>query len=381
MRLGIDAREIQDGVYTGIGRALANFLQYFGAQDNKDSCVLFSDKEIAIDFGPKVGKVVIAEWNTFVWDQWSLPQAIKKAGVDIFYSPYYKIPLLKPCITVSAILDLMYIAYAPYYTRMSPLAKFYYATFGRWYAHRADKILTCSQYSKKDIERIYGVDEAKIQIIHLSVASIYFSPVDPSRITLIKRKFNINGRYVLYMGNFKAHKNIAQLIHAFAAIVQEFPDMNLVLAGPKEHAYNELAGIVQQYQLSDKVNFIGKVMETDGPQYLYQGAEMFVMSTLYEGFGIPPLEAMACGVPVIAANTTSIPEIVGDAGILVDPQNVTEMADAMRKVLLDPVLKQGLIKKGLQCACAYETEKIAKEMHDFLKTVNHSRESGNPLQN
>jgi len=369
MRLGIDAREIQEGVFTGIGRPLVNFLRYFGAQDNQDSCVLFSAKKIPIDFGVRVSNVVIPGCSTFVWDQWSLPQAIKKAEIDLFYSPYYKIPFLKPCRTISAILDLMYIAYGPYYKAMSPLAKFYYATFGRLFAHRADAILTCSQYSKEDIERIYGVDKDKIKIIPLSVADFYFVPQDPARIAAIKKKFNITGRYVLYMGNFKEHKNIACLVHAFAAIAPEFPDVNLVLAGPKEHTYNELVKIIQNNHLTDRVIFTGKIMESDGPQYLYQGAQVFVMPTLYEGFGIPPLEAMACGVPVIASRATSIPEVVGDAGILVDPNSVSDIAEAIRKILQDPILRKGLIDKGLKRAYQYETAKIAKEMYDFFKDV------------
>lgn len=372
MRLGIDAREIQDGVYTGIGRPLANFLHYFVAQVDKDSCVLFSAKKVPIDFGEKVSNVVLPQQSTFIWDQWTLPQAIKKARVDLFYSPYYKIPLIKPCRTVSAILDLMYIAYGPYNKTMSPLAKLYYATFGRSYAHRADKILTCSQYTKNDIERIYGVDGAKIKIIPLSVASIYFSLPDPSQVALIKRKFNIKGRYILYVGNFKPHKNIAQLIHAFAALAKEFPDLHLVLAGPKEHTYPELVDSIRGKGLTDRVIFTGKILESDGPQYLYQGAEVFVMPTHYEGFGLPPLEAMACGVAVVASRATSMPEIVGDAGILIDPDNVSEIAEAIKKVLRDPVLKQGLIHKGLKRVQRFKTQQIAKEMYDFLEKVERS---------
>ena len=141
MRLGIDAREIQDGVYTGIGRPLANFLHYFASLHNEDSCILFSARKIPIDFGPRVTNIVLNESVTFVWDQWQLPRALKKAKIDIFYSPYYKIPLMKPCITVSAILDLMYIAFDPYYQHMSLIARAYYAFFGKAYAKHADKIL------------------------------------------------------------------------------------------------------------------------------------------------------------------------------------------------------------------------------------------------
>ena len=368
MRLGIDAREIQEGVYTGIGRALVNFLEYLSTQDNSDTCVLFSSKIIPIDFGPKVIHVVMPESQTFLWDQWTLPQAIKKSGVDLFYSPYYKIPLLKPCPTVSAILDLMYLTYKPYYQVMSPVAKLYYATFGRWYAHRADWILTCSQYSKQEIKQTCGVDEGKIKVIALSVAPIYFSAYDEGKIKAIKQKFNINGRYLLYMGNFKTHKNIALLIQAYARIAKEFSDVNLVLAGPLEHTYLQLVKTIEDHQLKNRVIFTGKIMESDEPQYLYQGAEVFVMPSLYEGFGIPPLEAMACGVPVVASQETSLPQIVGEAGVLVDAKDASQMAEAIKSIFENAQLKQELKIKGLQRAQIFESRKVAQEMADFFKT-------------
>jgi len=373
LRLGIDAREIQDGIYTGIGRPLANFLQYFSGLKNDDTCILFTTKKIPIDFGAKVSNAVIAGSNTFIWDQWQLPQALKRQKVDIFYSPYYKIPLLKPCVTVSAILDLMYIAYAPYYKAMSPLGKLYYAVFGRLYTRRSDKILTSSKYSKKDIVRIYGVDEGKIMVIPLSVADFYFVPQETSMIEAVNKKFNIKARYILYMGNFKEHKNIACLVHAFAAIALEFPGVNLVLAGPKEHTYAGLVKIIQNNRLTDRVIFTGKIMESDNPQYLYQGAEVFVMPSLYEGFGLPPLEAMAGGVPVIASKATSLAEVMGDAGVLVNPNSASEIAGAIKKILQDPALKNELIKKGLARARAYETNKVAQEMYDFLINVYHGK--------
>ena len=127
--------------------------------------------------------------------------------------------------------------------------------------------------------------------------------------------------------------------------------------------------IIQGHRLTERVIFTGKILESERPQYLYQGAAVFVMPTLYEGFGIPPLEAMACGVPVIASRLTSMPEIVGEAGILVDPSNASEIADAIKKILQDPVFKKDLISKGFKRARNYETEKVAQEMYDFLKTV------------
>ena len=155
MRLGIDAREIQDGVHTGIGWPLANFLDYFSKLDNDDECILFSSKKIPLDFGPKVKNVIIKEWCTLYWDQIELSNAIKRQNIEILYSPYYKIPLLAKCKVVNAILDLMYLEYEEYKRDICPFKKLYYLTVGRLFVKKADKILTCSEYSKNDIIKIY----------------------------------------------------------------------------------------------------------------------------------------------------------------------------------------------------------------------------------
>ncbi|MBF0571570.1 MAG: glycosyltransferase family 4 protein [Candidatus Omnitrophica bacterium] len=358
MHLGIDAREIQNGVYTGIGRPLANFLEYFSGLNNEDACILFSARKVPIDFGPRIKNVVLSEHITFIWDQWQLPQALKQEEVDLFYSPYYKVPLMKPCPMVSSILDLMYLSFEPYYKKMSPLSKAYYAVFGKLYTDIADKILTCSEYSKRDIQCIYGVQEQKIKVIPLSVGNIYRRELGTPP---------VKGRYVLYVGNFKIHKNVKSIVESFALIANSFPDLNLVLAGPKGHTYKELLGIAQKNGLQERVIFLGKITEADHPQFLYSGAEVFVMPTLYEGFGLPPLEAMACGVPVVASNTTSIPEVVKDAGLLVDPMNPSAIANAIKEVLTNDRLKKEMIAKGLRYSQEYESTKVSAQLYDFLK--------------
>ena len=196
MRLGIDAREIQNGVYTGIGRPLVNFLQYFSRQTNDDTCVLFSSQRIPFDFGQRITNVVIKEHITIYWDQIILPQAIKKASIDLFYSPYYKIPLNAPCKTVSAILDLMYIFLEEYAKDLGFLRQHYYQTWGKKYAERAFKILTCSLHSKNDIIRFYHVPESKIEVIALSVSHIYHPEGDQNKIIEFKKRFHLPNNYI-----------------------------------------------------------------------------------------------------------------------------------------------------------------------------------------
>ncbi len=360
MRLGIDAREIEGGVYTGIGRALANFLCHFPTFGDGDSCVLFSTRKIPVDFGPKVVNVVIPPAITFIWDQWHLPAAIKNEKIDIFYSPYYKVPLTKNCPTVSAVLDLMYLLFQPYHDRMPFFARAYYRIFGSACIAVSDKVLTCSGYSKEDIRKVYGTDPKKIAVVHLSVGDNYFKGDGPSR---------VQGPYLLYVGNFKAHKNINTLILAFTKIAPAFPDLRLVLAGPKEHEYPALVDLVRANGLEGRVVFIGKVTDADSPHLLYANAQVFVMPTLYEGFGLPLVEAMACGVPVVASNTTSVPEVVKDAGILVDPKDAGQIAAAVKQILQDPVFKSRLIANGMVRVKDYDAAVIARRTYDLFKSV------------
>ncbi len=369
MRLGIDAREIQQGVHTGIGRPLANFLKYFATLDQGDQCVLFSSQPIPITFGHQIKNVVLPEFWTQVWDQLTLASALKKEGIDIFYSPYYKLPLLASCKCVCAVLDLMYLVVPEYRRRLNPLALMYYATLGKSFLKKADRILTCSQHSKRDIISIYGVEASKIEIIPLSVSHLYHPEPDSTKIDRMKIKYGISGRYLLYLGNLKPHKNVKNIVGAFSKIASSFSDLSLVIAGPKEHLYSELTHQAKQLGIAHRIIFTGTISEQDQPHILYSGAEIFVMPSLYEGFGLPPAEAMACGVPVVASNTTSIPEVVKDAGLLVDPENVDEIAQAIQQILKDSTLKQTLIAKGLNYVKAYEEVQIARQQYDFFRRV------------
>lgn len=372
MRLGIDAREIQGGVHTGIGRSLANFLKYFATLGQDDQCVLFSSQPVPVTFGENVKNIVLPECWTQYWDQITLAAALKRERIEVFYSPYYKIPLLASCKCVCAVLDLMYLVVPEYRRRLSLAAKLYYAVPGKKFLQKADKILTCSGHSRKDIIRIYGVDASKIEIIPLSVSRIYYPETDDAKIDLMKVKYGIKGRYLLYLGNLKPHKNVKSVISAFSKIASEFDDLSLVIAGPKEHLYRELAEQTRKLGLSQRIIFTGTISESDHPHILYSGAEVFVMPSLYEGFGLPPAEAMACGVPVVSSSTTSIPEVVKDAGLLIDPEKPDDIAQAIKRILQNPGLKQELVAKGLEYVKEYEEVKIARQNYAFFKRVlNH----------
>lgn len=372
MRLGIDAREIQSGVCTGIGRPLLNFLKFFPTLMPRDQCLLFSNQPIPLKFPEPIRNIVIPENNTWLWDQWILPQAIHTKKVTIFYSPYYKIPVIAKCPTIAAILDLMYLVYPAYKKKMSVLKKHYYYSFGKHMAHKATRILTCSHHSKKDIVQLYHIDPKKIVTIPLSISSIYRPEKDHNKIRAFRKKNGLERPYLLYLGNFKIHKNVRTLIQAFNDIHDRHPDLTLVLAGPKTHEYSDLKKKISELKLNDHVRFIGKIMEDDQPHLLYSAADIFIMPSLYEGFGLPPAEAIACGTPVIAAKTASLPEVVGEAGFLVNAQDSNELARAMIAVLKDQNLKDRMVQKGFKHIQSFEEERVAQQMANLFISVKNA---------
>ncbi len=367
--IGIDAREIQKGVYTGIGRALYDLIRYVEKSPGDEELVLFSAMPLPFEFSHKIRTCVMKESCTFWWDQVQLVFAIRREKVDVFYSPYYKIPLCASCPKVSAVLDLMYLQYGPYRRKLSLPAWLYYQIFGRWYAAAARKIHTCSQFSCQDIIKTYSVDRSKIEVIPLAVSPVYapLEFVDNERVAAMKKAFGIANPYILYTGNFKPHKNVAALVQAFSSLAAAYPQLDLVLVGPKMSGYGSWLHLREKLGIVGRVIFTDKVADENLSRLLYIGAEVFVMPSLYEGFGLPPAEAMACGTPVVCSKSTSLPEVVGEAAILVDATRPQDIAAALERLLSDEALKRERRAQGLVQAGRFTEEKIMPRMLELLR--------------
>ena len=234
----------------------------------------------------------------------------------------------------------------------------------------ADRIITISQFSKTEIMKYMGVDEKKIDVIRLGVDSRYYHPnyrqVD---IQTAKLKYGVPDEYFFYQGTIEPRKNLERLIRAYGLLYQRNRDVPaLVLAGKKGWLYDEIFRAVTELQLEKKVLFLGYIDIKDIPK-LMCGAVAFVYPSLYEGFGLPPLEAMSCGTPVIASNAASIPEVVGDAGILVDPKNEEEIADALGRICTDSQLGKQLRNAGLQRAKEFSWEESAKQVVASIRSM------------
>jgi len=235
---------------------------------------------------------------------------------------------------------------------------------------RADKLITDSEFSKQEIMRFLKIEPDKIVVVPCGVDTANFYPItDNARIQIVKQSNKIYGDYFLYLGTLEPRKNIERLIEAYAVLKQDKPDAPaLVLAGRKGWLYETIFERVTALGLINDVIFTGYVTDEDAP-ILLSGALAFVFPSLYEGFGMPPLEAMACGTPVLTSNCSSLPEVVGDAAILVDPYSVEEIRQGMQHLMEDEVLRQELSAKGLARAKEFTWERSADIVMSVYKEL------------
>ena len=368
MVFGIDAREIQNGVFTGIGRALFNFLDFFGKQSDEHRCVLFSEHPVNVISAERIRQVAVPSKNTFYWDQISLPRLIATHAVDRFYSPYYKVPVNTSVPILSTIFDLMYIYYPIKWRGTGLFSRLYYRIIGSLMIKKAHTIFTCSEYSKSEITRFYPVHSEKVKVIYLGLSDHYQPTTDEDKIDQVKKKYGISRPFVLYTGNFKPHKNVETLIDAFSKVRSTATDLQLVLAGNNtDENFKRLQPVIKQFEASDTLVITGLV-SLEEQIALYSSALMYVCPSLYEGFGYPPLEAMACGAPVISSDRTSLKEIVGDAALLCNPLQVEDIADKIMQLCKNSTLRKDLHNRGRKQAQKFTNDIFCRQFYSLLTT-------------
>lgn len=235
---------------------------------------------------------------------------------------------------------------------------------------RADKIITISEFSKKEILKYFSIPESKIEVVPWGVETkVYHDRYSADNIENVKNHYAISGDYILYLGTIEPRKNIERLIRAYSLLNEKDPGVPiLVLAGQKGWYYDEIFGAIEELHLEEKVKFLGYVPEADVPVLLC-GAKMFVFPSLYEGFGLPPLEAMACGTPVVTSDAASLPEIAKDAAVLVDPFSIESIANGMDMLITNNDLREKVVKAGLERAKMYRWEKSAERIEHVCREL------------
>jgi glycosyltransferase involved in cell wall biosynthesis len=298
-----------------------------------------------------------------------LPFSIRGLKMDLFHGvDHIGIPFLyksKTCQYVVTIHDLI----TRIFPRTFPIKqRLVQNTLLPFILSKADKISVDSLSTKNDVMKFYPKYAEKIKVIYEGVEPRFY-PRTKDEVIEILEKYKIHFKYFLFLGTLEPRKNIVRLIEAFIKLKREGNvEPKLVITGRKGWLYKEILEKIQQSSLSQDIVFTGFVDDEDLP-YLYSGAEMFLYPSLYEGFGLPVLEAMACGTPVITSNLSSLPEVAGEAGILIDPLKVEEIFLAMEKLSKDKELREELQKKGLERAKLFSWKRAAKETLELYKEM------------
>lgn len=340
MRIGVDVRELQRDIQTGIGRVLEAFLAETPGLRPDLELVLYGDATTRTDLKREGQRMRILEQPLTVWfDQVALPRALMKDDVQVLFSPYYKAPLFSPCPVVLTIHDLLFLKVGP-----RRLKHALFKPWARLIASRAKAVLTDSQHSRDDIERILGLG-ARLVVVPLGV-SPGFTPGARERYRAVVQRLGIPGDYILQVTNFHPHKNDRFLLRVFARIAQDHPELGLVLAGRPAGSTREVGDFIREHGLEGRVHLPGHVPEAD-LQALYAGARVFAFPSLYEGFGLPVLEAMASGAPVVCSSSSSLPEVAGDAALLVDPRDEESWCAALGRLVGERPLREKLRRAGL----------------------------------
>jgi glycosyltransferase involved in cell wall biosynthesis len=361
MRIGVDVRELQEGVQTGIGRMVEAFVSEAPKIRPEIRLVLYADSTTRSNLSNTATELRTLYQPATMWfDQVALPRALATDGVDVFWSPYYKAPLFAPCPTVVTIHDVLFLRIGGIRAKNA-----LFKPWARLIGSRAKVILTDSEHSRRDLEESMGFDGSHVQVVPLGVSG-RFSPGARATSAALRQSHRIRQRYVLTVTNFRAHKNDRLLLRAFSRVASTDPDVDLVFAGRPAAKIGDLHESIAELRLAGRVHLPGLVPEDDLPA-LYAGATLFAFPSLYEGFGLPVLEAMSSGTPVLCSSASALPEIADDAAIMLNPNDEGAWAEAMSRLLDDEPSRQKLTRSGLERARAYTWQNTVEGILSVLE--------------
>ncbi len=371
MRIAIDARKLHD---FGIGTYIRNLLKYLARLDRETEYVLLcrpQDAALADGLGPNFRAVVEPSRPYSVAEQVMLPARLVMQNVTLLHEPHYVLPPLVPCRAVVTIHDCIHLMFPQYLPSRLAHA---YARANLWVAaRRAERIFTVSETSKADILRYCDVPAERVIVVYNAIDDRFAISPDMEAIERVRERYRLNGPFALYVGNIKPHKNLERLIDAFDLVRRGgFERLELLIIGDQISKYPRLRRAVDKHKLHKHVRFLGFVAD-DTLAALYRLATVFVFPSLYEGFGLPPLEAMASGTPVVTSNRSSLPEVVGDAAVLVDPYSAASIAEGIQRVLGDADLRRTLAARGLARAMEFSWESSVRRIHEVYMDVASQR--------
>ncbi len=366
MRIGIDARLV---FYhqAGIGQYILRLTQALARIDHEDQFILFKsrkDKTVIVDQPNfKVQSVWTPSHHRF--ERLAMSVELAPSPLDVLHSPDFIPPARARCPTVITVHDLAFLLYPRFLT--SDSARYYGQV--DLAARGADHIIAVSESTKRDTVRLLGVPPEKITVIYEAAHPLFTPMADPEALARVRERYRLPPDFILFVSTIEPRKNIPTLLRAFRRLRDNYKSKaTLAIAGNRGWLVEEVDATIEELQLGDSVRCLGGVPNEE-LVYLYNAARLFVFPSFYEGFGLPPLEAMACGTPVIVSNTSSLPEVVGDAGWLVNPEDVEGLTVAMYRILSDENLRREMRTKGLARAATFSWERAARETLQVYRRV------------
>jgi len=309
-----------------------------------------------------------------LWHRLRLPLWVELASgvLDVFHSPDFTLPPVRKAKTVVTVHDLSFMR-VPQCSE--PSLRSYLLQVVPASVHRADMVLADSECTKSDLCELLGVDPARVEVIYAGVEQRFRRVQDAHLLRAVRERYHLPSRFILGLGTLQPRKNFERLIEAYAHVRKKLGDeISLVIAGGRGWMYQGIFQRVEELGLQDMVCFPGYVADEDLPA-LYTLADLFVFPSLYEGFGLPPLEAMACETPVVTSNVSSLPEVVGDAALMVDPHDVRALAEAMQEFLSDRDLRIEMVRRGVVRAQRFSWSQAARKLLDVYRKMISKRDA------
>jgi glycosyltransferase involved in cell wall biosynthesis len=378
LHIAIDAHAVGTGL-AGNESYVTNLIEALAEVDTRNRYTLYVTRREAVERyrarWPHVFVRLTVPHTPLVRIPLTLVAELRRRPVDVLHVQYTA-PPLAPCPVVATVHDLSFEHLPETFKRRSRLQL---RLTVRRTARRAAHVITSSDYSRGDIIKTYGIPETRVSVTHLAASGSFAPVTDAGAVERVLARYGIEGDYILAVGSIQPRKNLVRLIAAYAYLRRTRAGDNLprlVLVGKRAWLYRETLRAVESYKLHNFVTFTGYVSEADLPA-LYTGALCFVYPSYFEGFGLPPLEAMQCGTPVIAGDRTSLPEVVGAAGLLVNPFDERAIADAIGRLIDDITLRAHLRGAGLERARLFDWHKTAREtVAVYERAVREGRKKG-----
>lgn len=366
MQIGFDASRLAVDARTGTEQYSWELLAALGQIDRRNQYTLYCNQPPAM-LPPLPPSFVLRPIPLRrAWSHGRLSLEMLRHPPDVLFVPAHALPLIPAPRSVVTIHDLGFLYYPEAHTRIQ---RIYYRLFTRLSARRATRIIAISEATKRDLQHFYRTPASKISVIYHGVHPRFAPLADRALLDAALHRYRISAPYLLFISTIQPRKNVARLIEAFArARTRLGPrcDLRLVLAGKPGWLTAQIERRAAELGIAEAVQFVGYVADADLPALL-SGALGYVVPSLYEGFGMTVLEAQACGTPVLASNTSSLPEVVGDAGLLVDPHDVAAIAEGIERLATDAALREQLRERGLRHVAGWTWQRTARETLTVLE--------------